>query len=61
MKCLKEGKDLNDIAKDFESDQQLVKMWMMFLQSNNWIEKPDGKWVITNKGKEKMKKYDIQS
>jgi hypothetical protein len=61
MKRLEEGKDLDEITKDFESDQQLVKMWMMFLESNNWIVKPDGLWLITDKGKEKMKKYDIQS
>ena len=58
MKKLDEGKDLNDIIEDFESDQQLVKMWMSFLQHNQWIEKPDGKWLITDKGREKMAKYD---
>jgi hypothetical protein len=57
MKKLEDGKSLDDIIEDFESDQQLVKMWLMFLEHNQWIEKPDGKWLITNKGKEKMKKY----
>ena len=42
---------------DFESDRQLVKMCMMFLQANNWIEKQNGRWLITDKGKEKMKMY----
>ena len=60
MKRLEEGKDLNDITIEFESDQQLVKMWMMFLMANNWIEKPDGKYLITDKGREKMKMYCAQ-
>ena len=57
MKKLEEGDSLEEIIKDFESDQQLVKMWLVFLESNQWIEKPDGKWIITAKGREKMKKY----
>lgn len=57
MKRLEGGKNLDEIIKEFESDQQLVKMWIMFLESNHWIEKPDGKWIITTKGREKMKKY----
>jgi hypothetical protein len=57
MKKLEKGESLDNIIRDFESDQQLVKMWLMFLEHNRWIEKPNGKWLITNKGKEKMKKY----
>jgi predicted transcriptional regulator len=60
MKRLDGGRDVMDIINDFESDQQLVQMWMMFLQSKEWIEKPDGKWLITEKGKEMLKKYDSQ-
>ena len=57
MKRLEEGNYLDEIIKDFESDQQLVKMWLMFLEHNRWIEKPNGKWLITDKGREKMKRY----
>jgi hypothetical protein len=57
MKRLEQGKDLDEIIRDFESDQQLVSMWLMFLEHNHWMEKPDGKWLITDKGKEKMKRY----
>lgn len=61
MKRIEKGNPLVDIIDDIESDQQLVKMWLAFLQANKWIEKPNSKWIITEKGKGKLKKYDSQS
>jgi hypothetical protein len=58
MKCLEKRKDIDDIVKSFESDNQLVKMWVSFLEHNHWMQRPNGEWTITDKGRGKMKQYD---
>ena len=52
LDCLQNGLDENEIASKFEGDRQLVKMWISFLRHNHWMERPDGKWTATAKGRE---------
>ncbi|HEV8404921.1 MAG TPA: hypothetical protein VGQ13_03340 [Nitrososphaera sp.] len=35
----------------FQGDRQLVEIWKAFLIHNRWMEHPDGKWIITDKGR----------
>jgi hypothetical protein len=35
----------------FEGDKQLVEIWISFLHANHWMDKPDSKYVVTEKGR----------
>jgi hypothetical protein len=58
--CLtKEGKSIEDIAKDFDSNLELVTVWIDYMAAINWIFKnPDGsnKWTATDNGKKCVEK-----
>jgi hypothetical protein len=60
MKCLEKGHNTAYIVKSFESDNQLVRMWISFLEHNHWMQRlpSNGEWTITDKGRGKMKQYD---
>lgn len=45
------------VITEFEGDEQLVLIWISFLLHNGWMAKPDGKRLITDKGKLWAKKY----
>jgi hypothetical protein len=57
MKLPEDGKTEQEIIVALEGDEQLVKMWIGFLVHNRWIEKPNGKWFATAKGKVWAEKY----
>jgi hypothetical protein len=62
MKCLSEGEYFDQITEKFDGDEQLVKLWMSFLLHNKCIQNPlDHKWVVTEKGKRWMNKYELTS
>jgi len=60
MKCLDNEEDFEQIIQKFAGDEQLVKLWMSFLLHNRCIENPaiDHKWLITEKGKRWIQKYE---
>ena len=59
MKCLNDGEYFEQIIQKFDGDEQLVKLWMSFLLHNKCIQYPlDHKWLITDKGKRWIEKYD---
>jgi hypothetical protein len=53
--CLtKEGKSIEDIAKDFDSNLELVTVWIDYMAAINWIYKNgsnNNKWITTNNEK----------
>jgi hypothetical protein len=38
------------IAQKLGGDAQLARMWILFLQHNNWMTETSGAWTITGKG-----------
>jgi predicted transcriptional regulator len=60
MRCLDNGEYFEQIVQKFDGDEQLVKLWMSFLLHNKCIQNPaiDHKWLITEKGKRWIEKYD---
>ena len=59
MRCLDNGEYFEQIVEKFEGDEQLVKLWMSFLLNNKCIQNPlDHKWLITDKGKRWIAKYE---
>jgi hypothetical protein len=57
LECLEKGETEEQIVERFEGDEQLVKMWTLFLFHNRWIEHPDGRWETTGKGREWISRY----
>ncbi len=39
-----------EIAQKLGGDAQLARMWILFLQHNNWMTEILGVWTITGKG-----------
>jgi hypothetical protein len=58
LKCLANDESQELIASRFPEDGELVGLWVSFLRSNHWVTKPDGRWIITNKGQAWIDKYD---
>ena len=42
----------SEIMDLFHGDRQLVDIWTSFLLHNHWMDKPDGKFIVSDKGKE---------
>jgi predicted transcriptional regulator len=58
--CLtKEGKSIDDIAKDFDNNLELVSVWIDYMIGINWMYKDgsDNKWITTDEGKNWIEKY----
>jgi hypothetical protein len=54
----KDGKSIEDVAKDFNNNLELVTVWMDYMIGINWMYK-DGsdKWIATYEGKKWIEKY----
>jgi hypothetical protein len=39
-----------EITRKLGGDAQLARMWILFLQHNNWVRETHGAWTITGKG-----------
>lgn len=55
-KCLQNGNTEHEIVEQFSGDEQLVKMWVLFLTYNQWAQpilddENRQKWIFTDKGK----------
>lgn len=55
-KCLQFGLSERQITIKFSGDSQLVKMWIIFLTHNQWMQpmsddQNSQKWIVTDKGK----------
>lgn len=48
---LANGQTREDLVFSLGVDEQLVDMWMSFLGNDHWIERREGKWLLTAKGK----------
>ena len=60
LACLtKKGKSIDDIAKDFDNNFELVSVWIDYMIGINWMYKDgsDSKWKATDEGKNWIKKY----
>jgi len=58
--CLtKEGKSIENIAKDFDNNLELVYVWIDYMIGINWIYKnrSDNKWIATENGKKWIERY----
>ena len=61
LKCFCEGKEEAEIIRFFDGDRQVVEMWRCFLIHNQWMEKPDGKWIATRKGEERIEQIPLRA
>ena len=60
LACLtKKGKSIDDIAKDFDNNYELVSVWIDYMIGINWMYKDgsDNKWIATDEGKKWIEKY----
>jgi hypothetical protein len=58
--CLtKEGKSIDDIAKDFDNNFELVSVWIDYMIGINWMYKgsSNNKWIAADEGKKWIEKY----
>lgn len=55
----KKGKSIDEIAKDFDNNFELVSVWIDYMIGINWIYKDgsDNKWIATGEGKNRIEKY----
>jgi hypothetical protein len=59
LKCLSEGKNEEYLIQRFDNDEQLVKIWMNLLtELKLLVVNVVGEYVITNKGKDYLQKYN---
>jgi hypothetical protein len=59
LKCLSEGKDEGYLIQRFDNDEQLVRIWMnLLIELNLLVVNVVGEYVITNKGKDYLQKYN---
>ena len=59
LKCLSEGKNEEYLIQRFDNDEQLVRIWMNLLtELKLLIVNVVGEYVITNKGKDYLQKYN---
>lgn len=50
MQGLTTGQSEQQIAMALDGDEQLLRMWISFLQHNHWMEAGLNGWSITTKG-----------
>jgi hypothetical protein len=59
LKCLSEGKNEEFLIQRFDNDEQLVRIWMNLLtELKLLVVNVVGEYVITNKGKDYLQKYN---
>jgi hypothetical protein len=59
LKCLSEGKNEEYLIQRFDNDEQLVRIWMNLLtELKLLVLNVVGEFVITNKGKDYLQKYN---
>ena len=63
LQSLADGKSEAQITDSLQGDTQLTQIWVSFVFHNHWVKKVelDGgatKWVLTDKGRELIEKYD---
>ena len=56
---LTEGKSPENIAKDFDGNIELVRIWIDYMIGINWIYRnaDDGTWVASDDGKKWIEKF----
>ncbi len=62
--CLTKGKSREEIARDFDDNLELVRVWIDYMIAINWVYKnwvyknaADGTWVVSDNGKMWIEKY----
>lgn len=55
---LNKGENLSDLIQDAKGDEQLVMIWIKFLEDLRWLEEShDGPLLLTPLGQEAITKY----
>ena len=55
---LNKGENLSDLIQDAKGDQQLVMIWIKFLEDLRWLEESqDGTLLLTPLGQQAIAKY----
>ena len=59
MICLIKGESREEIARDFDENLELVRVWIDYIIAINWVYKNavDGTWVASDNGKMWIEKY----
>lgn len=59
LDCLQDGISEDQIVKNCDGDNEMVKVWLDFLKDNRWVIKdtPNNRCVLTDKGKQQMASY----
>jgi hypothetical protein len=57
--CLTKGKSREEIARDFDDNLELVRVWIDYMIAINWVYKntANGTWVASDNGKMWIEKY----
>jgi hypothetical protein len=45
------GENMEDMIPDFNGDKELVKMWVLFLHHNHFMNQQGERWQLTDKGR----------
>jgi hypothetical protein len=50
LKCISEGQSKKDIVEEFDGDEQLVSIWLNFLNEHGWLVQGNNILTVTEKG-----------
>ena len=51
LKCISEGRSRKDVVEEFDGDEQLVSIWIGFLNEHGWLVEGNNKLTVTEKGR----------
>jgi hypothetical protein len=51
LKCISEGRSRRDIVEEFDGDEQLVSIWIDFLNEHRWLVEGSNKLTVTENGR----------
>jgi hypothetical protein len=61
LKCISEGRSRKDVVEEFDGDEQLVSIWIDFLNEHGWLVEGNNKLTVTAKGKMMIESNNIVS
>ena len=51
LKSISEGRSRRDIVEEFDGDEQLVSIWIDFLNEHGWLVEGSNKLIVTEYGR----------
>ena len=51
LKCVSEGRTRRDIIEEFDGDEQLVSIWINFLDEHGWLVEGSNELTVTENGR----------